>query len=338
MIPVSPGGVLLVGGALLLGLLSLSGLLTLFVLLIWPVGRSRLLASPRRSLVILALLMLAGLPALAMLVQTWQQQQVLRDEQLALNPLLEAPVQLDGVVFPPGSRVHLERLEPTPHWQTGEPQPHGLQTIQQAEFPVPQRIRGLLVRALEAPSSHLFSSLTLDGAQTVDDWPCAASAPVHFLRDPEDRLRPDRWAFSDCTLQEDVVLGEVRWPADSQVRRTEYGWQLSFEDEAGVGMVHGGLQLRQLLVRLDEQREVLGWEGQLAQAQGFGSVRHPAGSEVRVRRDGNLLFSPRGEAAVDLQGGEAVPPGRSLLQAADGRRLGVFDNAEVGVIDWVELD
>ena len=117
------------------------------------------------------------------------------------------------------------------------------------------------------------------------------------------------------------------------------GWLLRHSSRAGeAGVVeHAGMHLAWLDVQLDAQGQPQSWQGALAETLQFGPLRYAPGTEARRLPDGDLLFSPRRQPAQNLQQAQQILAGRSVRQAADGTVLGMHDNAEVGVIDWIEF-
>lgn len=339
MIPVNAGALGVAGIILLVSLLALLGLLVLALLLAWPRTRGGLRRRPWLSSLAALLLLVLTLPGGLLLWEVQSSREHWQARQRALNPTLDASLQLDELHFPAGTRVRLQRAEPALDWQTGEPLPYGLQTLQEAVFAEPQSIRGLGVVRLEAPSSHYFSALYLHSDQIVEGWPCAASGHLEYHREPADRLRPSQWRFDGCELAQGAQLAGVVWPAASQLRRVTDGWVLRHSSRAGeTGIVeHAGMRLVWLDVQLDAQGQPQSWQGALAETLNFGPLRYPPGTEARRLPDGVLLFSPRGVPARHQQHDEPILAGRSVLQTADGAVLGIHDNAAVGVIDWIEF-
>lgn len=340
MIPVNTGALGLLGILLLLGLLGLCGLLLLAVLLLRAGSRAALRRHPWRSGLLTLLSLLLSMPALLLLVELHQQQAAQQARAEALNPTLQEPLQLDGVHFPAGTRVQLQRLEPQNDWASGAPLAYGLASLQRASFSTPQVIRGLQVTALEAPSSYFYSSLQLAHDQTVEGWPCAATVPVEYRREIVDRLQPQNWRLQACGLQAQAHLAGVVWPAGSQLLREGDGWRLRYSrsDTGQPAVAHAGMQLEWLDMDLDAEGRPLRWQGSLAAPLRLGGVEYAARTDVQALAEGRLLFSPRRAPAYDHQRQRSIAPGRSLLQAADGRVLREADNAELGVIDWLELE
>lgn len=339
MIPVNAGALGVAGIILLVSLLALLGLLVLALLLAWPRTRGGLRRRPWLSSLTALLLLVLTLPGGLLLWEVQSSREHWQARQRALNPTLDASLQLDELHFPAGTRVRLQRAEPALDWQTGEPLPYGLETLQEAVFATPQSIRGLRVVRLEAPSNYYFSALYLHAEQVVEGWPCAAGGRLEYHREPAARLRPSQWRFDGCELAQDAQLGGVVWPAGSQLLRVTDGWLLRHSSRAGeAGAVeHAGMRLTWLDVQLDAQGRPQSWQGALAEALQFGPLRYAPGTEARRLPDGDLLFSPRRLPAQHLQQAQQIPAGRSVRQAPDGAVLEIHDNAEVGVIDWIEF-
>lgn len=338
MIPVNAGAIGVAGIIVLVALLALLGLLLLALLLAMPASRRALRRHPWRATTAALTLVLLALPGALLLKEAGDGERQWQARQSALNPTLAAPLRLDELVFPAGTLVRLERAEPAADWQSGEPLPYGLETLVEAVFPEPQRIHDLTVVRLEAPPRHYFSTLYLASDQQVDGWPCAASGPLEFHREPADRLRPSQWRFDGCELAPDAQLGGVVWPAGSQLRRVSSGWLLrhaSGRDAAGIE--HAGMRLAWLDVQLDEKGRLQSWQGALAGPLQFGPLSYGPGTEARMLPDKALLFSPRRVAALHQAQGPVLS-GRSVLQAADGRVLAIQDNDALGVIDWIEFE
>jgi len=337
MIPVNAGAIGLAGILLLVALLALLGLALLALLLALPATRPALRRRPWRTAMAALSLLLLALPGALLLKDVRDSERQWQARQSALHPTLAAPLPLDELVFPAGTAVRLERAEPASDWQTGEPLPYGLETLVEAAFAEPQRIRGLAVVRLEAPPRHYVSTLFLASDQSIDGWPCARG-PADFHREPADRLRPSRWRFDGCVLAPGAQLAGVVWPAGSQLQRIAEGWLLRHAGDHGVGIEHVGLPLAWLDLQLDEAGQAQGWQGALAGNLAFGPLRYGPGTEARMLSDGVLLFSPRRTPAQHLAQDEPITAGRSVRQAADGAVLGIHDNAELGVIDWMEFE
>jgi hypothetical protein len=72
----------------------------------------------------------------------------------------------------------------------------------------------------------------------------------------------------------------------------------------------------------------------------LGDWHYSAGTAVCWQDQDSWLFSPtRTAQANNRQTGAVVTAGQSVQQRSrDGKTLGVFANADIGVIDWVQFD
>lgn len=332
MIPISPAAMLLGLAVLGVGVLAALGLLALGLALLLPAWRIRLSQRWMTWSLLALLLVLTATPAVLMSWHLYQQEILDEAAQKARNPRLEEPLLLGDIRFPAGTRVRLERAEPENHWHTGEALPYGLQTLEQAHFETPVRIRGLDVERLEASASSFFSRLRLSSDQRVDSWPCAAGSDVDFRREPVDRLHPGRWQLESCTLQDRALLADVVWPRGSRVYRSQDGWVLQAE-----GLVeYRGLLVKGLRLSLTEDARLQHWDAELAQAAQLGAMRYDGGTQVWGFANGDLRFTPEPGGARDADG-RALPDEHSVFQNADGELLDIRANSEAGIIRWIRL-
>ncbi|WP_421548252.1 hypothetical protein [Pseudomonas sp. QD4] len=255
----------------------------------------------------------------------------------ALNPRLQADLQLDELHFPAGTLVKLDTLDPV-DWK-GESQLSGLQSVAYATFKTPQSVLGLQVSDIDMPPHYYFSKLLLVGDQQIAGWPCKGGGWVSFDRTVEDRTFPSRWRFDECHMSPDARLADVTWPAGSQVFHESSGFIVRTDGEVPRPVAYQGMQFLSLTLDLDENQQLRQWSGVLAQPVQLGEWHYPAGMRVRQEAPDRLLFSPTREStAVNHQTRKKLSVGRSILQQrADGAVLDIQPNDKVGVIDWEEF-
>lgn len=337
MIPVpNPTVFLIVGLIYLLGLLAVPVLLALALSLCWPRSRRHVLARPwRYGLLTLVMLVPAGLMG-ALWLDKREFSAEFDARQAALNPRLEQPLTLGELTFAAGSQVKLKTLDPL-DWQD-QPQPHGLESLEEAELPAPMALLGLQVDALDLPINHDASRVRLAREGQVAGWPCAAGEWVAFRHPQEDRLKPSGWHFESCSLAPGHAVQGVDWPAGTLLRRHGGHWVL--RNDGPADLAFDDLHWQSLVLELDARREPVFWEGELARPLVLGGWRYPVGTRVRHEGDGLWLFSPTDRAvAVREADGLKQGAGRSILQRqSDGRVLKTPANDEVGVIDWMVLE
>ncbi|NWE47203.1 hypothetical protein [Pseudomonas gingeri] len=332
-----PSVIFLVFLLIALAALSAAGLLWVLVASLFAPTRDHLRRNPRRyAMLILVALVFAGLGGLM-----WRDFQRIDEEaesqRQALNPRLQADLQLGELHFPAGSQAHIGTLEAL-DWQ-GQPQAHGLQSLTSIELLGAVDVLGLPVVALDFSWGSDNARIRLEHDRMVQGWSCAASAWVVFGHAVDDRFRPSRWHFKECALVPGMGVAGVDWPAGTVVSGDRSGWMLRAEDADNLSIALDGLQLATLRMMLDAQRQPLGWQGQLAQPATLGDWRYVAGTRVRGDAGGAWLFSPsRAQDAVNLRTGEKVSLGHSILQRRGNEdSVSIKANAEVGVIDWLEI-
>lgn len=337
MIPVpNPTVFLIIGLIYLLGVLAVPVLLALAASLCWPRSRRHVLARPWRY----GLLTLVMLVPVGLMGALWLQEREFAAEfaarEAALNPRLEQPLTLGDLTFPAGSQVKLETLDPL-DWQN-QPQPHGLESLKEAELPAPMALLGLQVDALDLPTGYDSSRVRLAREGQVDGWPCAAGEWVEFRRTQEDRLKPAGWHFESCPLTPGHSVQGIDWPTGTTLRQLGEHWVL--RNDGPADLPFDGLHWLSLVLELDARREPVFWEGELARPLVLGGWHYPVGTRVRHEGDGLSLFSPTDRAvAVREADGLKQGAGRSILQRrSDGQVLKMPANDEVGVIDWMVLE
>ncbi|WP_017903050.1 hypothetical protein [Pseudomonas asplenii] len=317
-----------------LAVVGLIGLLWVLVALLFARTRRHLRRNPwRYGCLVVVGLVFAGLGG-----AMWREFQRIDAEseakRQALNPRLDAELQLGELSLPAGSQAHLGTLDPE-DWQ-GKPQPHGLQSLKSIELATPVDIQGMPVSAIEFSPIYNQSGVRLVHDQVVQGWSCAAAALVGFTRENQDTYRPSQWHFKECTLVPDVNVAGVTWPAGTILSREGRRWMLRAEDADNLEIALDGLHLSALRLYLDGQRHIDSWEGQLARPVTLGEWLYPRGTRVRGDERGAWLFSPTGrQDALNQRTGEKVAEGRSILQRrGDATPVTIKPNSEVGVIDW----
>jgi hypothetical protein len=339
MIPVPPLELFIVVGLLyLLSMAAGTGLLLMLLGLLFNRSRQHL-GRYRKSYSGLSLLLLILLlPGVLLKLEALRSSAAYQAHREALNPRLQQDLQLGELRLPAGSQVKLDTLEPL-DWQD-QPQPYGLASVLYAELSQPIVVLGLDVDALDLPPSYYYSKVRLTHAQTVHNWPCVAGGWVEFSREVATRLQPSQWQFKQCTLAAHSEVAGVSWPANSRVYIDESGWELSNDQPVEPALNFLGLQLRELRLKLDQARQLSRWEGELGAPLRLGDWQYPAGTAVRWQDADTWLFSPAADGqAHNRQTGATVTAGHSIQQRRrDGVTLGVFANATVGVIDWVQFD
>ncbi|MDX9671667.1 MULTISPECIES: hypothetical protein [unclassified Pseudomonas] len=306
-------------------LVSFIGLPVLLIMLSVPAWRRSLLLHPRK----LAAIALVCVPVVGLTV--YQMVSSAQDSR-ARNPRLDHDVQIGNMALPAGTRLHLSTLEPLD--ENGQPQVHGLASLDRADFAGPHSLAGMQVSAIKMyrlPETELL----LVGDQVIDGWPCAGGSWLTMTVTEQTRLQPERWAFGACTLVGGTrIVGET-WPAESRVYREDDHYSVSdWMAKEPVSM--RGIVLSSVTVKLDKQRRLLRWDGQLQNPMTLGEWQYPHGMRVGQSHPGTLMFSPsQSYAARNLRTGEGLKLNHSILQRrSDGSVLWIKPNAEVNVADW----
>lgn len=330
MIPINPLAMMLGSLFLLVSLVCVAALLALLVACLNARSRRFIRAHPWWFGLLAVFLAAGSLPTVEFL--RWQARHWI--EQRALSPRLDSEQALGELRLPAGTRVWLERLEPGKNL-SGEPLPHGLQSLQRAEFDgQPAVIRGAAVRRLDLGGAFAEVSL-VDDAQLAG-WQCSAQAPVTFGYASGARFAPEQWRLESCTLAAGSQVAGITWPGPMTVHAVQEGrWQLETTDTP---VRFQGLKLRLWNLWLDgPYGALLDWQGELTEPLEFGPMQYPATTRVRAFH-GNLLFSPLVEApAVERLSGKPIEPDLSVEQDAAGEVLGTHRNGDVGVVDWFKV-
>ncbi|POA29464.1 MULTISPECIES: hypothetical protein [unclassified Pseudomonas] len=307
--------------------LSFIGLPALLIALLLPGWRRQMLRQPRRFG------FLALVCAAVVICTLWK---IHRDAERdkALNPRLEQDAQLDGLQLPAGTQLHLKALEPL--GPDGQPQLHGLRSLDYAEFAAPHMIMGVQITALQMYGSGPLSKMLLASDQVVDGWPCAGGTWVMLDIADEDRLQPSRWRFTSCTLAHGAKVAGVTWPYRSEVNRYDGQYSVQTVGLASPSVVVQGIALSVVTLKLDESRQPERWDGQLAEEMTLGDWQYPKGMRVRQDTPHTLMFSPsKSYSALNRRTGETLRAGRSILQrSTDGIVKWIKPNAGLGVLDW----
>lgn len=330
MIPISPTAMLLGALLLLLAIICVPGLLGLLGASLHPRARAYMLARRKRFGFLAIFFIVGSLPAFQLL--TWQLQDWY--EARALVQRLESEQVLGELVLPAGTRVKIARLEPDTNL-SGDPLPHGLQSLQHAEFDkAPGKVRNVRVRSLSLDETRASAQLVEDAR--IDGWLCSSQADVTFRYPLGTQFKPADWQLDSCTLAAGSEVAGAIWQAPVSVQALQDGrWQLAADDTP----IHfQGLDLRLWNLWLDgPYGELQGWQAELIQPLELGPMQYPADTRVRGYQ-GNLLFSPYDEApAMDRRDGKPLKPNVSVEQNAAGEVLSIHENQDVGVIDWFRL-
>jgi len=330
MIPINPLAMMLGSLFLLVSLICVAALAALLIACLNARSRRFIRAHPWWFGLLAIFLVAGSLPTVGFL--RWQAQHWLA--QRALSPRLESQQVLGELVLPAGTRVWLERLEPGKHL-SGEPLPHGLQSLQRAEFDgQPGLVQGAAVRRLDLGDTLAEVSLVDDAG--LGGWQCSAQAPVTFGYPAGARFAPQQWRLEGCTLAAGSQVAGILWPGPMTVHAVEKGrWQL---ETGNTPVRFQGLEVRLWNLWLDgPYGALLDWQAELTEPVEFGPMQYPATTRVRAFH-GNLLFSPLVEApAVDRRSGKPIEPDLSVEQDAGGEVLGTHRNGDVGVIDWIRI-
>ncbi|OLU34863.1 hypothetical protein BVH03_01670 [Pseudomonas sp. PA15(2017)] len=330
MIPIDPLAMMLGSLSLLVSLVCVAALLALLVACLNVRSRWFIRAHPWWFGLLAVFLANGSLPAVEFL--RWQASHWF--EQRALSPRLDSEQALGELLLPAGTRVWLKRLEPG-RSLGGKPLPHGLQSLQRAEFDrQPAVIQGATVRRLILDDTFAEVSL-VDDAQLAG-WQCSAQAPVTFRYVDGARFAPEQWQLEGCTLAAGSQVAGITWPGPMTVRAVEDGrWQLETTD---IPVRFQGMTLRLWNLWLDgPYGALLDWQAELTETVEFGPMQYPATTRVRALH-GNLLFSPLVEApGVERSSGKPIEPDLSVEQDAVGQVLGTHRNGDVGVVDWLKV-
>jgi hypothetical protein len=299
---------------------AFTGLPILLIMLCVPPWRRALLRHPRK-LAVLALVCVSVVGA------TLFQVAVSYRDNLIRNPKLDHAVQVEGLVLPAGTRLHLGAIEPLDG--SGLPQIHGLASLQSADFPAPNTVRGLRVLALQIFRPQEVQ-LTLAGDQEVEGWPCRGGSRVTMVATEQTRLQPDHWQFSDCELVPGTPIAGVSWPEGSHLYKQDVGYTVGYFGSAQTTSIDG-IELTYASIKLDALRTLVHWEGKLKNPLTLGEWTYPPGMRVGQNAPSTLIFrADRYYTGRNLHTGKGLSPGQSIEQhVLDGSELWIKPDTEV---------
>lgn len=301
------------------------GLAVLLTMLCVPSWRRSLLRHPRKG----GVLALICLPVVGMTI--WQLISSVADT-IGRNFRLQHDVQVEALSLPAGTLLHLMVLEPLD--KDGQPQIHGLASLDTAHFPAPHSLMGAQVTSLQM-YGRTTAELRLASDQVIDGWPCASGTlmTVHF--DEEFRLHPKRWQFGGCTLVAGTQIAGVTWPADSHVENQGREYSVSHWRRSESISIQG-IELSNATMRLDDHRKLLRWDGQLQKPMTLGEWQYPREMHVGQDRPRTLMFTSNTSlTAQNLRTGDSLKPNVSILQGIPGDAVRWIEpNAEIDVLDW----
>jgi hypothetical protein len=322
-----------------LSVLCLTTLFTWIAALCSSAGARLWVAYHRRAAI--ALLLALALPGAIFPVRRfmdWRQARAQEADLVARSLTLQAASNVDGAQLPEGSKLLLARA--------GD-----LSTYEKAEFPRPTAVYGLQIMGLaryrhrsgdSLPAGSNDVSAVLAEDQIVDGWRCSRRHNVELI---VPKAMPPR--FRSCNLGEGNTLEQRpipagAWVAASPTPSGARGWLLRVDGRDAI--TFATLSLIKAEARIDENRQVLGFQGQLAVETVLGPMTYPSGTGVRAASPGvagaiagDLIFSPsRGRSAQRKQG-ESVSSGSSVLQGPDGTVRSVQSNRSLGVLDVADL-
>lgn len=301
------------------------GLTVLVIMLCVPTWRRALLRHPRKVSVL-------GLLCLSVVGVTINQITSSIADTLARNLRLKHEVQVEGLKLPAGTWLHLMTIDPLD--ANGQPQIHGLASLDTARFPAPQTLMGARVSSLQM--YHLTSGeMRLVGDQIIDGWPCARDTLLTVNFSEETRLRPDLWQFDGCTLVAGAKVAGLAWPTKSGVQKQGNEYSVSYW-QASESVSIQGIELMTATVELDQQRNPLHWSGQLRNPMALGDWRYPRGTRAAQGKPQTLrMTSSQTYTAKNVRTGETLKPNYSILQRVpNGQVIWIKPNAEIDDLDW----
>lgn len=300
------------------------GLPGLLIMLCVPPWRRALLRHPRKFAVLMLICVCVVGYTLFQVVVSYR-------ENKLLNPKLEDAVQVQGLNFPAGTRLHLRSAEPLDG--SGQPQVYGLANLRGAEFAVPHTIKGMRVSTLQM-TLPLAVDLKLVGDQEVEGWPCRGGSWVHLGFGEHTRFQPEHWQFSDCQLVAGTKIAGLNWPDSSQLYKLDTGYAVTHFRSTSTVFIDG-IELANVSVRLDPQRTLVRWDGNLKSPLTLGEWTYPQGMRVQQNAPHTLIFSAdEYYTGRNLHSGKKLGPGQSIEQhRLDGSELWIKPSTEVEGFD-----
>lgn len=301
------------------------GLAVLLTMLCVPSWRRSLARHPRKA----GALALICLPVVG--ITLWQIISSIADT-IGRNFRLQHDVQVEALSLPAGTLLHLMALEPLD--RNGQPQIHGLASLDTARFPAPHTLMGAQVTSMQM-DGLTSAELRLASDQVIDGWPCAADTLMRVNFDEATRLHPEHWQFGACTLVGGTQIAGVTWPTDSHVENQGREYSVSHWRKPETISIQG-IELSNATMRLDDHRKLLRWDGQLHNPMTLGEWRYPRDMRVTQNRPRTLMFTSNTSlTAQNLRTGENLKPNVSILQGFPGGAVRwIKPNAEIDVLDW----
>lgn len=300
------------------------GLPGLLIMLCVPPWRRALLRHPRK----LAVLMLVCVCVVGF---TLFQVVVSYRENKLLNPKLEDAVRVQGLDLPAGTRLHLRTAEPLDG--DGSPRLFGQANLLGAEFAAPHTIKGMRVSTLQMDLPFVVN-LKLVGDQEVEGWPCRGGSWVRLSFGEHARFQPEHWQFSDCQLVPGAKIAGLNWPDSSQLYKLDTGYAVTHLGSTPTVSIDG-IELANVSVRLDSQRTLVCWKGNLKNPLTLGEWTYPQGMKVQQNAPHTLIFSAdEYYTGRNLHSGKRLGPGKSIEQhRLDGSELWIKPSTEVEGFD-----
>ena len=137
------------------------------------------------------------------------------------SPVVEVatdPITLGGAVFPAGSEIRYARTS------LFSQKPMEITTSASVPFG-PWQINSLMV--LDYPDNAQRVSINLSRPQKIGQWLCKENSRVTVDH------HGDHWILGICTLAEDVTIGDITWPAGTDIRPLEKGDERAPAKEGG---------------------------------------------------------------------------------------------------------